>query len=72
LRYRLTKIRQQIQMHGSSSEHYKFYNPPADVEIISDKWAVREVVKNRVGEPVLNDAYYVGTDLDAIPWDTLP
>jgi hypothetical protein len=52
--------------------HYKFYNPPADVEIISDKWAVREVVKNRVGEPVLNDAYYVGTDLDAIPWDTLP
>jgi hypothetical protein len=52
--------------------HYKFHNPPRQIEVICDKWAVREVVKARVGEHILNDVYYAGTDPDTVPWDTLP
>jgi len=39
---------------------------------LSDKYAVREFVRSKVGEEVLTDLYWVGTDPCNIPFDDLP
>lgn len=50
----------------------KLYAPPRDIEILTNKGAVRGIVKARVGEGILNEVYYIGDRPEAILWERLP
>ncbi len=39
---------------------------------VQDKWAVRDYVKERVGDEVLTEVYHVTDDPETIPFDELP
>jgi len=41
-------------------------------KIVADKFAVREFVTERIGSEILNELYFATTDVDEIPFDTLP
>jgi hypothetical protein len=52
--------------------HRKLFAPPKDSHIIADKSAVREIVKDKVGDEILNKVYFLGDDSEKIPFDYLP
>lgn len=39
---------------------------------IADKWAVRDFVRQRLGDQVLKQVYWVGDQPETIDWDSLP
>lgn len=50
----------------------KLYDHNPLYPILSDKWRVREYVRQRVGDGVLNEIYYRGTNPEEIPFADLP
>jgi hypothetical protein len=52
--------------------HRKLYRWPQNAALLSDKFAVRDFVKSRVGEEILNEIFYIGADPDNIDWAALP
>ena len=52
--------------------HRKLYTDNDFFTTVSDKWAVREYVREQVGEEVLTKAYHITDDPATIPFDSLP
>jgi len=52
--------------------HRKLYTNNPQFTVVEDKWAVREYVRNAVGEDILPTVYHVTDDPDDIPFDNLP
>src|SRR3989338_1239970 len=50
----------------------KLKNPHPLSTIVADKWAVREYVKAKGCEAILNKVLWVGADVENIPFDKLP
>lgn len=51
---------------------FKSYNNNALITQCADKYAVREYVKSKGCEEILNELYFVCDSVDDIPWDSLP
>ncbi len=52
--------------------HVKLFATPPDAPLLADKYRVREYVKAKGLESILNKVYFVGDDPDSIPFDELP
>lgn len=52
--------------------HSKIYSMPHNASLLADKYAVRDFVKTRIGENILNKLYFAGDNPDDIAFETLP
>lgn len=52
--------------------HRKLFTDEEFYSYISDKWKVREYVREKVGGDILNEVYHVTDDPESIPFDDLP
>ena len=52
--------------------HKKLYRDMDFAIKMSDKYEVREFVKEKIGDHVLNDVYFIGNDLRDVDWETIP
>lgn len=52
--------------------HRKLYTDDDRFALVADKYAVRDYVRDRVGDHVLNELYHVTDDPDTIPFNDLP
>lgn len=52
--------------------HRKLYTNDPRFARVEDKWAVREYVRERVGEEILPEVYHVSDNPETIPFDSLP
>lgn len=52
--------------------HRKLFSDEQRYAELADKLRVRDYVREKVDENILNDVYYVADDPDRIPFDTLP
>lgn len=65
----------QLKRPRTFSEHIVhriLYAAPSNASIIADKYAVRDYVRERVGETYLNTVYWVGDNTATIDWESLP
>lgn len=52
--------------------HRKLYTDDDRFALVADKYAVRDYVRDRVGDHILNELYHVTNDAETIPFNDLP
>src|SRR3954468_12123802 len=52
--------------------HRKLIRPAPNSELLCDKWRARQLVRERVGEEILNEVFCVASRVEDINFSTLP
>lgn len=53
-------------------QHRKFFDYDSRYSTISDKYAVRSIISEKIGDDTLTDLYHVTPDPESIPFESLP
>lgn len=60
------------QTYNEYTLHRKLHTDNDLYAQVADKWAVRDYVRERVGDEILNEVYHITVDPETIPFEDLP